>query len=64
MKHAVNEAIQRANAELNNVALPNYTHVMDVLRYLLQQASLSDLEPDNHAMGKAREVVDIYTSTV
>ena len=60
MKNAVKEAIEKANAELNNVGLPNYSMVMQTLQYLYQQASLSDLERDNHAMGKARECLDAF----
>ena len=48
MNDAAAEAVAKADAELNNVLLPNYTEVVATLARLVKQASRSD-SPSNAA---------------
>ena len=56
------EAIANANAELNNLCLPNVHAMAQALKYLAQQASLGPcgLPETNQALQKALAIVDSY----
>jgi hypothetical protein len=45
------------DASAKDNGLPTYTELVEALRYLRQQASLSDLPPDNRALQNAWDLV-------
>jgi len=56
--NAPTEAIENANAYLNNVGLPTYRTVLDTLAHLLSQAQLSNLGPHNSAVLKSQALLN------
>jgi len=51
------EAIAQADAYTNNAALPTYSDAVSALRYLSQQAALSDLPASNGARLEAERIL-------
>lgn len=60
--NAKTEAIEKADAELNNAGLPTYSEMVASLRYLSNQAALSDLSDANQSRIKAREVLAKFSA--
>lgn len=60
----IDDSIANADAQVNNWDLPTYTNLIDVLRYLTQQVSLTDDGRNLHAISKANEVLLKYRAVI
>ena len=47
-----------ADAYLSNAGLPTYTDTMAHLVYMVKQANLSDLNPNNQALKKSKALLE------